>query len=49
MVADHINKMLVINAKIYNHQIEIPKSSPGIIMRAFVVKARNSTVLGMFQ
>jgi hypothetical protein len=49
IVADQISKILVINAKMYSHQIETPKSRPGMIIRAFVVKARNSTVLGIFQ
>jgi hypothetical protein len=49
IVADQINNTLVINAKMYNHQIDTPKSNPGIMIKAFVVKARNSTVLGIFQ
>jgi hypothetical protein len=49
IVADQIRRMLVTSAKMYNHHIEIPKSRPGIIIKPFVVKARNSTVFGMFQ
>lgn len=49
IVADQISRILVINANIYSHQIEIPKSKPGMMMSALVVNARNSTVLGTFQ
>ena len=49
IVADHMRRMLVTNAKMYNHHIETPKRRPGTIIKAFAVKARNSTVLGIFQ
>ena len=46
---DQINAELEIKAKIYNHQNCFPKSSPGKIIAIFVMNAKNSTVLGLFQ
>lgn len=48
-VDDQIKARLVTKAMMYIHQMLIPKRSPGIIIKAFVIKAKNSTVLGRFQ
>jgi hypothetical protein len=48
-VDDQINAKLVTRAIIYTHQMLTPKSNPGIMIRAFVIKAKNSIVLGRFQ
>ena len=48
-VDDQINAELEIKANIYNHQNCFPKSSPGKIIAIFVMNAKNSTVLGLFQ
>jgi hypothetical protein len=48
-VEDQIKDRLVTNAMMYSHQIWVSKRRPGIIITAFVIKAKNSTVLGRFQ
>jgi hypothetical protein len=48
-VDDQINAELEIKANRYNHQNCFPKSSPGKIIAIFVMNAKNSTVLGLFQ
>jgi hypothetical protein len=48
-VDDHISDRLVTKAIIYSHQIWVLNKSPGIMIAAFVIKAKNSTVLGLFQ
>jgi hypothetical protein len=48
-VDDQISDRLVIKAIMYSHQIWVLKRRPGIIIAAFVIKAKNSTVLGLFQ
>ena len=48
-VDDQINAKLEIKAKIYNHQNCFPSKRPGKIMAIFVIKAKNSTVFGLFQ
>jgi hypothetical protein len=48
-VDDHIKARLETKANIYSHQNCLPRRSPGNIMQIFVIKAKNSTVLGLFQ
>jgi hypothetical protein len=48
-VDDHTNAMLVPSEIRYSHHIEIPQIRPGIIMMILIMKAKNSTVLGLFQ
>jgi hypothetical protein len=48
-VEDQIKARLEINANIYSHQNCLPKSRPGKIIAILVMKAKNSTVLGLFQ
>jgi hypothetical protein len=48
-VEDQIKDMLDIRANIYSHQNCLPKSRPGKIIAILVMKAINSTVLGLFQ
>jgi hypothetical protein len=48
-VEDQIKETLVHKAIMYSHQICVSKRSPGIIMNALVIKAKNSTVLGLSQ
>lgn len=48
-VDDHIKAKLEANAKIYNHQNCFPSKRPGNMMAIFVIKAKNSTVFGLFQ
>jgi hypothetical protein len=48
-VEDHINITLVTKAITYSHHISTLKRSPGIMITAFTKKAKNSTVLGVFQ
>lgn len=49
IVDDQIKDTLDTRAKTYSHQNCLPKSSPGKIIAIFVIKAKNSTVLGLFQ
>jgi hypothetical protein len=48
-VDDQIKDKLVINANIYSHQNCTPKIRPGMIIAAFVINAKNSTVFGRSQ
>jgi hypothetical protein len=48
-VEDQIKATLDIRAKMYNHQNCLPNKRPGKIMAILVIKAKNSTVLGLFQ
>lgn len=48
-VEDQIKVRLDTKAKIYSHQICIPNNRPGIIIKAFIMNAKNSTVLALFQ
>ena len=48
-VDDHMSPKLETRANIYSHQTSIPKSRPGIIIRPFIKKAKNSTVLALVQ
>lgn len=49
IVDDHINAKLDANAKIYSHHHCLSNNNPGNIIDIFVIKAKNSTVLGLFQ
>ncbi len=49
MVDDHIRAKLEIKAKTYSHQNCLPNRSPGNMIAIFVIKAKNSTVFGLFQ
>jgi hypothetical protein len=48
-VDDQISARLETNAKIYSHHHCFPNSKPGKIIHTFVMKAKNSTVFGLFQ
>jgi hypothetical protein len=48
-VDDQIKNTLDTRAKRYSHQNCLPRSKPGKIIAIFVIKAKNSTVLGLFQ
>jgi hypothetical protein len=48
-VEDQIKARLDIRAKMYNHQNCLPSNSPGKIIAILVIKAKNSTVFGLFQ
>ena len=48
-VDDQIKAKLDTRAKIYSHQNCLPRRRPGNIIQIFVIKAKNSTVLGLFQ
>jgi hypothetical protein len=48
-VDDHIREKLETKAKMYSHQNCLPNNSPGKIIAIFVMKAKNSTVLGLSQ
>ena len=48
-VEDQISAKLEINAKMYSHQNCLPSKSPGKMIAIFVIKAKNSTVFGLFQ
>jgi hypothetical protein len=48
-VEDHIREMLDRRAKIYSHHHWVSKSSPGIMIAAFITNAKNSTVFALFQ
>jgi hypothetical protein len=48
-VDDHINAALDTSAKMYSHHHCLPNNKPGNIIDIFVIKAKNSTVLGLFQ
>jgi hypothetical protein len=48
-VDDHIKERLVTSAIMYNHQICVSKISPGTIITALVMNAKNSIVLALFQ
>jgi hypothetical protein len=48
-VEDQISARLDINAKINNHHHCFPNNNPGNIIAIFVMKAKNSTVFGLFQ
>jgi hypothetical protein len=48
-VEDQINAKLETKANIYSHHHCLPSNSPGKIIQSFVIKAKNSTVLGLFQ
>ena len=48
-VEDHTKEMLDTNANMYNHHHCFSNKSPGKIIASFVIKAKNSTVLGLVQ
>jgi hypothetical protein len=48
-VDDQTKPMLEMRANIYSHQISNPNKSPGIIIKALMTKAKNSTVFALFQ
>jgi hypothetical protein len=48
-VDDQISARLETNAKTYSHHHCLPNNKPGNIMDIFVMKAKNSTVLGLSQ
>ena len=48
-VEDQISPRLDTSANIYNHQMLISKSSPGMIIIPLAANAKNSTVLALFQ
>jgi len=49
MVDDQISARLETKAKIYSHHHCFPNNKPGKIIHTFVIKAKNSTVFGLFQ
>jgi len=48
-VEDHTRAKLVARENRYSHQIKIPQIRPGIIIIILIMKAKNSTVLALFQ
>jgi hypothetical protein len=48
-VDDQIKPRLEMRANIYSHQISSPNKSPGIMIKALITKAKNSTVFARFQ
>ena len=48
-VDDHIRAKLETRAKIYSHHHWRPNRRPGKMMQILAVKAKNSTVFGLFQ
>lgn len=48
-VDDQISARLDTNAKMYSHHHCLPNSKPGNMIDIFVIKAKNSTVFGLFQ
>jgi hypothetical protein len=48
-VADHIRARLETRAKMYSHHHWRPNKRPGTMMQILAMKAKNSTVFGLFQ
>ena len=48
-VEDHTKAKLEIRAKTYSHHHCLLSNSPGKIIQSLVMKAKNSTVFGLFQ
>lgn len=49
MVDDHIRAKLETKANINSHHHCFPNKRPGNIMQSLVIKAKNSTLLALFQ